>query len=68
MERNSTMYSPEISVKIYLIVSVVFAALLIVSVVFFGSPVFNWVFGVTAIAAAFMAIVQTMLNQNRSRA
>lgn len=62
------MYSPEISVKIYLIVSVVFAALLIVSVVFFGSPVFNWVFGVTAIAAAFMAIVQTMLNQNRSRA
>lgn len=62
------MYSPEISVKIYLIVSVVFAALLIVSVMFFGSPVFNWVFGVTAIAAAFMAIVQTMLNQNRSRA
>lgn len=62
------MYSPEISVKIYLIVSVVFAALLIVSVVFFGSPVFNWVFGVTAISAAFMAIVQTMLNQNRSRA
>lgn len=62
------MYSPEISVKIYLIVSVVFAALLIVSVVFFGSPVFNWIFGVTAIAAAFMAIVQTMLNQNRSRA
>lgn len=36
------MYSPEISVKIYLIVSVAFAALLIVSVVFFGSPVFNW--------------------------
>ena len=68
MERGSTMYSPEISVKTYQIVSVVFAALLIVSVVFFGSPVFNWIFGVTAIASAFMAIVQTMLNQNRSRA
>lgn len=62
------MYSPEIIVKTYLIVSGVFAALLIVSVVFFGSPVFNWIFGVTAIASAFMAIVQTMLNQNRSRA
>lgn len=62
------MYSPEISVKTYLIVSVVFAALLVVSVVLFGSPVFNWLFGVTAIASALMAIVQIMLNQNRSRA
>ena len=52
------MYNPNISVKTYIVISLVFAALFAASVVLIGSPVFNWIFGMVAIATAFMAIAQ----------
>ncbi|PQM73965.1 hypothetical protein [Corynebacterium sp. J010B-136] len=62
------MYNPDISVKTYLVVSLVFAALFAASVVLIGSPVFNWIFGMVAIATAFMAITQDWLDQRAARA
>ena len=58
LHKDSSMYNPDISVKTYLVISLVFAALFAASVVLIGSPVFNWIFGMVAIATAFMAIAQ----------
>ena len=52
------MYNPDISVKTYLAISLFFTTLFVASVVLIGSPVFNWLFGMVAIATAFMAIAQ----------
>ena len=57
-KKDSFMYNPDISVKTYIVISLVFAALFVASVVLIGSPVFNWLFGMVAIATAFMAIAQ----------
>lgn len=62
------MYNPDISVKTYLVISLVFAALFAASAVLIGSPVFNWISGMVAIATAFMAIAQGWLDQRTSRA
>ena len=52
------MHNPDISVKTYIVISLVFAALFVASVALIGSPVFNWLLGMVAIATAFMAIAQ----------
>ena len=57
-KKDSFMYNPDISVKTYIVISLVFAALFVASVALIGSPVFNWLFGMVAIATAFMAIAQ----------
>lgn len=62
------MYNPDISVKTYIVISLVFAALFAASVVLIDSPVFNWIFGMVAIATAFMAIAQSWLDHRASRA
>ena len=67
-EKDSAMYNPDISVKTYIGISLVFAALFAASVVAIGSPVFNWIFGMVAIATALMAIAQSWLDHRASRA
>ena len=67
LKKDSSMYNPDISVKTYLVISLVFAALFAVSVVAIGSPAFNWLFGMAAIATAFMAIAQSWLDHRASR-
>ena len=68
LKKDSSMYNPDISVKIYLVISRVFAALFAASVELIGSPVFNWIFGMVAIATAFMAIAHSWLDHRASRA
>ena len=67
-KKDSFMYNPDISVKTYLVISLVFAALFAASVALIGSPVFNWIFGMVAIATALMAIAQSWLDHRASRA
>ena len=67
-EKDSAMYNPDISVKTYIVISLLFAALFTASVVAIGSPVFNWIFGMVAIATALMAISQSWLDHRASRA
>ena len=62
------MYNPDISVKTYLAISLFFTTLFVASVVLIGSPVFNWLFGMVAIAATLMAIAQSWLDHRASRA
>ena len=62
------MYNPNISVNTYIVISLVFAALFAASVVAIGSPVFNWLFGMVAIATALMAISQCWHDHRASRA
>ena len=68
LKKDSSMYNPDISVKTYIVISLVFAALFAASVVAIGSPVFNWIFGMVAIATALMAIAQSWLDHRASRA
>lgn len=60
------MFNPEISVKTYLTISLIFVALFIASVAIIGSPAFNWIFGMVAIATAFMAIFQSLTDKSRA--
>ncbi|MFH0412055.1 hypothetical protein ACG98H_08100 [Corynebacterium sp. L4756] len=60
------MFNPQISLKTYLTIALVFTILFFASVAIIGSPVFNWVFGMVAIATAFMAIFQSAVNQSRA--
>ena len=62
------MYNPNISVNTYIVISLVFAALFAASVVAIGSPVFNWLFGMAAIATTLIAIAQSWLDHRASRA
>lgn len=62
------MYNPVISVKTYLAISLFFTTLFVASVALIGSPVFNWIFGMVAIATALMAIAQGWLDHRASRA
>ena len=68
LKKDSSMHNPDISVKTYIVISLVFAALFTASVVAIGSPVFDWIFGMVAIATALMAISQSWLDHRASRA
>ena len=68
LHKDSSMHNPDISVTTYLVISLVFAALFAASVVLNGSPVFNWLFGMVAIATELMAIAQSWLDHRASRA
>ena len=68
LHKDSSMYNPDISVKTYIVISLVFAALFVASVVLIGSPVFNWLFGMATIATTLIAIAQSWLDHRASRA
>ena len=68
LKKDSSMSNPDLSGKTYLEITLVFAALVPASVVAIGSPAFNWIFGMVAIATAFMAIAQSWLDHRASRA
>ena len=68
LKKDSSMYNPNISVNTYIVISLVFAALFAASVVAIGSTVFNWLFGMAAIATTLIAIAQSWLDHRASRA